>query len=60
MWIAEAHAFRGEKDKAFTWLDRAYAQKDYFLGTIKGDPLLQNIRADPRYQLFLRKMNFPG
>jgi TolB-like protein len=59
MWIAEAHAFRGQKDKAFTWLDRAYAQKDYFLWTIKGDPLLKNIQADPRYKLFLRKMNLP-
>jgi TolB-like protein len=59
VWIAEAHAFRGEKDKTFAWLDRAYAQKDYFLWTIKSDPLLKNIEADPRHQLFLRKMHFP-
>jgi tetratricopeptide (TPR) repeat protein len=59
MWIAEAYAFRGQKDEAFNWLDRAYAQKDYLLWTIKGDPLLNNIKADPRYKAFLRKMNLP-
>jgi TolB-like protein len=59
MWIAEAHAFRGQKDQAFTWLERAYAQKDIFLWSIKGDPLLKNIEADPRYKLFLRKMKLP-
>jgi TolB-like protein/Tfp pilus assembly protein PilF len=59
MWIAEAHAFRGQKDQAFTWLDRAYAQKDYFLWTIKGDPLLKNLEGDPRFKAFLKKMNLP-
>jgi TolB-like protein/Flp pilus assembly protein TadD len=59
MWIAEAHAFRGQKDQAFIWLDRAYAQKDIWLWTIKGDPLLKSLRAEPRYKAFLRKMNLP-
>jgi tetratricopeptide (TPR) repeat protein len=57
MWIAEAYAFRGQKDQVFTWLDRAFAQKDIYLWTIKGDPLLKNIAADPRYKAFLRRMN---
>ena len=26
--VAQAHAYRGESDQAFAWLDRAYAQKD--------------------------------
>jgi tetratricopeptide (TPR) repeat protein len=60
MWIAEVHAFRGEKDIALSWLDRAYAQKDIFLWLIKGDPLFRNIDGDPRFKAFLRKMNLPG
>jgi adenylate cyclase len=59
MWIAEVHAFRGEKDIALSWLDRAYAQKDIFLWLIKGDPLLRNLDGDPRYRAFLRTMNLP-
>ena len=26
--VAEAYAYRGEKEKAFDWLDRAYRQRD--------------------------------
>ena len=57
--IAEVHAYRGEIDQAFTWLDRAYRQKDVVLYRMKGDPLLRNLEADARYKPFLRKMNLP-
>jgi adenylate cyclase len=55
--IADIYAWRGEKDQAFTWLDRAYAQHDGGLTAVKVDRLLQSLRADPRYTVFLRKMN---
>jgi TolB-like protein/DNA-binding winged helix-turn-helix (wHTH) protein/tetratricopeptide (TPR) repeat protein len=55
--IAEAHAFRGEIDEAFAWLNRAYQQKDVELFTIKGDPLLKTLEPDTRYKAFMRKMN---
>jgi TolB-like protein len=55
--IAQVHAYRGEIDQAFTWLDRAYLQKDVALYRVKGDPLLGNLQSDARYQKFLRKMN---
>lgn len=55
--IAEAYAFRGEKDRAFEWLDRAYAQRDSGLSEIKGDPLLKNLEHDPRYAALLKKMH---
>ncbi len=57
--IAEAYAWRGEKDKAFDWLERAYRQRDGGLSDIKTDPPLANLRDDPRYNAFLRKMNLP-
>ena len=57
--IAEVHAFRGEIDEAFAWLDRAYAQRDGGLSEMKGDPLLKNIEGDPRYNAFLRKLKLP-
>jgi TolB-like protein/Flp pilus assembly protein TadD len=59
MGIAEAYAYRGQTDEAFQWLDRAYAQKDIELYYVKGDPLLKNLEGDPRYKVFLRKMNLP-
>jgi TolB-like protein len=60
MWIAEAHAFRGDRDQAFAWLERAYAQKDIFLWTAKSDPLLKSLERDARFKAFLRKMNLAG
>jgi TolB-like protein/Tfp pilus assembly protein PilF len=57
--IARAYAFRGEKDHAFEWLNRAYDMHDEDLYFIKGDPLLKNLEGDPRYKAFLRKMNLP-
>jgi TolB-like protein len=57
--IARVYAFRGEKDHAFEWLNRAYEARDEDLYFIKGDPLLKNLEKDPRYKAFLRKMNLP-
>ena len=57
--IAEFYAFRGEADKAFEWLERAYANRDGGLSSMKGDPLLKNLEADPRYRAFLKKMRLP-
>ncbi len=57
--IALVHAIRGETDAAFSWLDRAYAQKDEDLYIIKGNPLLRSVARDSRYVAFLRKMNLP-
>lgn len=57
--IAEVHAYRGEIDPAFEWLERAYAQRDGGLSEIKGDPLLKNLERDPRWNAFLKKMKLP-
>ena len=58
--IAEVYAFRGEADRAFEWLERAYAQRDPGLAFIKGDPSLKSLERDPRYAAFLKKMRLPA
>src|SRR6266404_9533108 len=55
--IAEVYAFRGESDKSFEWLERAYKQRDGGLIQIKNDPLFKNLRHDPRYTELLKKMH---
>jgi tetratricopeptide (TPR) repeat protein len=57
--IAEVYAYRGEVDQAFTWLERAYRQRDASMVYIKSDTFLKNLHRDPRYVMFLRKMNLP-
>src|SRR5712671_403630 len=58
--IAEVYAFRNQSDKAFEWLDRAYAQRSGHLSGMKVDPLMKSLRRDPRYAAFLRKLNLPN
>ena len=57
--IAATYAWRGEKDKAFEWLDRAYAQHDLTLVRIKPDLLLANLRNDARYGAMVKKLGLP-
>jgi hypothetical protein len=49
----------GEKDLAFTWLDKAYKEHDPQLFQVKVDPLWDNLRSDPRFTELLKRMNFP-
>jgi tetratricopeptide (TPR) repeat protein len=51
--IAQVYAWRGEKDRAFEWLDRAFAQRDAGLCELKGDALFRNVQDDPRWKAFL-------
>jgi len=57
--IAEVFAYRGETDKAFEWLERAYKQRDGGLPGMKGNPLLRSLQRDPRWPAFLTKMKLP-
>src|SRR6266702_3115664 len=54
--IAEAYAYRGDKDHAFEWLERARRQRDPGLAGLRRDPLLPNLRDDPRWNVFLHTM----
>ena len=57
--IAEVYAFRNQPDEAFEWLDRAYAQHDGNVALTNLDPMLKNLRSDPRYAAFLKKIHLP-
>lgn len=55
--IAEVYSFRQDFDQAFEWLERAYKQHDSGLHLVKVDPLMNNLKGDPRYTAFLKKMH---
>jgi len=54
--IAEIYAFRGESDRAFEWLERAYRQRDPGLAWSKPDGLLAPLHADARWARFMRQL----
>jgi TolB-like protein len=58
--IAQVYAVRDEVDKAFEWLQIAFNNHDGGMPSLLVDPLLHNLRDDPRYKALVAKMNFPA
>ena len=57
--IATVHAFRGDADAAFEWLDRAYEIRGSLLTDALRDPMMRSLHDDPRWDDLLRRMNLP-
>jgi TolB-like protein len=57
--IARAYAWRGEKDKAFQWAERAEKTRDPGITWLKIDTDFRSLREDARYRALLREMNLP-
>jgi serine/threonine-protein kinase len=57
--IAEVYAWRGEKDKAFEWLQVSLDNHDTGLLSLMIDPLVQGLRHDSRYNSVLAKVGLP-
>jgi TolB-like protein/DNA-binding winged helix-turn-helix (wHTH) protein/Flp pilus assembly protein TadD len=58
--IGEIYAYRGEIDKAFEWLERAYRQRDPGTPEMKTSPLMKSLLPDPRRTELLKKMRLPA
>jgi TolB-like protein/cytochrome c-type biogenesis protein CcmH/NrfG len=57
-YVAVNFAYRNEKEFALQWIERAYIQRESSLASeIKGEPLIDSIRDDPRFQALLRKLD---
>jgi TolB-like protein/DNA-binding winged helix-turn-helix (wHTH) protein/cytochrome c-type biogenesis protein CcmH/NrfG len=59
-WLESAtlYAALGDKDDAFRSLSRMFEEREG-LNYVKTDPRLDSLHADPRWQVLLRRMNFP-
>jgi TolB-like protein/Tfp pilus assembly protein PilF len=47
----------GDKDQAFAWLDRAYAERDWRLRELKTSALYDSLRSDPRFTRLLKQVH---
>ena len=56
--IAAVYAWRGEKDLAFEWLDRAYDQHDAGMPRLRYDPTLATLHDDSRFAALVKRMGF--
>jgi TolB-like protein len=57
--LARLHAWRGELDQAFQWLDLALSRRDPWLRYARDSFWLEPLHADPRWKEMLRRMNLP-
>lgn len=54
--IAASYALLGEKEKALDWLRKDYDAHDFFLYSLKADPVFDNLRTDPKFAELERRM----
>ena len=57
--IAVAYALAGNRDKAFEFLDRAYADQDDELTAVIRFPAFDSLHSDPRWAALLHKLGLP-
>ncbi len=57
--IAEIYANRGEIDKAFAWLEKAFVKRDTEMRWLNTSPWLKKIHNDNRYDAMLAKVKLP-
>ena len=57
--LAVIHAGLGEKDEAFTLLEKSIAERSTFLVYTKWEPRLDPLRSDPRFTQILKRIGLP-
>jgi tetratricopeptide (TPR) repeat protein len=57
--LAAVHAGLGQRDQAFSWLEKAFDDRVPRLSGVRVDPRLASLHADPRFADLLRRMNLP-
>ena len=57
--VAEVHAYRGESDDAFWWLQAA-SDSDFDQSRIRYSPFLKSLHSDPRWNARIESKRHPG
>jgi tetratricopeptide (TPR) repeat protein len=57
--IALAYIGLNEKEEALVWLEKEVAERGYWAGVYAVDPVLDDLRSDPRFKQMLKRLNLP-
>jgi DNA-binding winged helix-turn-helix (wHTH) protein/TolB-like protein/Tfp pilus assembly protein PilF len=57
--VAWVYGYLGDRDTAFTWLERAFQEQETRLNTIKSAPAFDPLRSDPRFATFVQRLALP-
>ena len=58
--FAVLHAQLGQNDEAFAWLEKAFEERQPWLGQLKVDPQFEPLRSDPRFGQLIRRVEETG
>ena len=56
-FIAYVYAALGDKENAFEWLEKAYADHSWDLVFLGVNPVWDHLRSDPRFADLLRRLH---
>jgi TolB-like protein/DNA-binding winged helix-turn-helix (wHTH) protein/Tfp pilus assembly protein PilF len=58
-YVALVYDGLGDNDRTMEWLERAYRERSPSVAGVRCEVWSDSLRADPRFQDLLRRMNFP-
>ena len=57
-FLALIYTALNDREQAFVWLEKAYDRREEMLGLLKIDPMLDQLRKDPRFMNLMRRVGF--
>ena len=54
--VADVYAYLGEVDRAFSWLEKGFQERDGALIVMRVEPTLEPLRSDPRFEDLERRV----
>jgi serine/threonine protein kinase len=57
--VAQVYARLGDREQVFSWLEKAYAERDSRIVALKVEPAFEGLRSDPRFQDLVKRIGLP-
>ena len=54
--VALVHAGLGDRDQAFAWLDKAFAERSDYMPYLMLEPMLDGLRSDQRFVALVERV----
>jgi TolB-like protein/Tfp pilus assembly protein PilF len=58
--VALVHAGLGDRDQALAWLEKAYGERSDYMLYLNREPMLDDLRSDPRFAALVRRVGLPN
>ncbi len=60
VFIAGVYAALGDRDQAFSWLEKGYQNRDFFMTYLNVYPSFDTLRTDPRFGNLIARVGVPS